>query len=269
MRYARAILMVATAAALFAGCDEDDATGPEPAAQEFDWRAIIAQGDRIEIKNISGDVQATFTAGSEVIVHAVKTGQDSDPTTVAIEVVQHAEGITICAVYPDVPGMEPNECLPGLQGDMSNRDNDVKVEFTLRIPAGVEFVGRVAGGNVEATGLQSDVFVTTVSGNITVTTTGIAEVTSVFGSMSVAIGRADPGRDLEFRSMSGDVTVEVPANTNAEVVASTSAGSIVSDFQLGGTGNTRSGTLGSGGPNLTLSTVGGDVNLRAGPAEQV
>jgi hypothetical protein len=270
MRYARGLLIVAIAAAGLLGCNDNDPTGPEPpAGEEFDWRGIIAQGDRIEIKNINGDVRASFTSGSEVVVLATKTGQESDPTSVTIEVVQHAEGVTICAVYPDVPGMEPNECLPGLPGNMSNGDNDVEVEFTVWVPAGVEFVGRVIGGDVEATGIQSDVFVVTMGGNVTVTTTGIAEVTSTFGSMNVAIGRADPGRDLEFRSMSGDVTVEVPSNTNADVLASTSTGTIVSDFPLEGTGTTRSGTLGNGGPNLTLSTMNGNVNLREGPAEQL
>lgn len=273
MRYARTLLMVAIAAASLLACDDNDPTGPEPnpepSTEEFDWRGIVAQGDMIEIKNINGDVRASSTSGSEVVVHATKTGQESDPASVTIEVVRHAEGITICAVYPDVPGMDPNECLPGLPGNMSNWGNDVEVEFTLLIPAGVEFVGRVVGGDVEAENLQSDVFVTTVGGNVTVTTAGIAEVTSVFGSMSITIGRADPGRDLEFRSMSGNVTVEVPSNTNAEVLASTSTGTIASDFPLEGTGTTRSGTLGNGGPSLTLSSVSGAVALREGPAEQL
>jgi hypothetical protein len=44
MRYARALLMVAIAAALSAGCDGDDPTGPEPTAvEDFDWSGIVAQ----------------------------------------------------------------------------------------------------------------------------------------------------------------------------------------------------------------------------------
>lgn len=273
MRYARVSLTVAIAAASLLACDDNDPTGPEPnpepTAEQFDWRGIVAQGDMIEIKNINGDVRASLTSGDEVVVHATKIGQESDPASVTIDVVRHVDGVTICPVYPDVSGMEPNECLPGLQGNMSNWDNDVEVEFTLLIPAGVEFVGRVVGGDLEAESLESDVFASSVGGNVTVTTAGIAEATSVFGSVSVAIGLADPGRDLEFRSMSGNVTVEVPSNANAEVLASTSTGTIASDFPLEGTGTTRSGTLGNGGPNLTLSTVSGDVRLREGPAEQL
>ncbi len=213
-------------------------------------------------------MRASYTAGSEVVVHAIKTGRDSDPASVTIEVVQHAEGVTICAVYPDVPGQAPNECSPGLQGNLNNRDNDVSVEFTLSVPAGVEFVGRVVGGDVDAQGLQSDAFVTTVGGDINVTTAGIAEASATFGSVNAVIGQADPSRDLAFRTMNGDLTVRIPSNTNAEVDVRTSGGTIASDFPLEGTSSHRFGTLGSGGPSLTLFTTGGDIDLRQGPAAQ-
>jgi hypothetical protein len=268
MKYTRALLVTAIIAALVAGCDDSEPTGPGRTAEDFDWRGAVAPGDMIEIKNVSGNVRASFTSGNEVVVHAVKTSRDSDLASVTIEVVQHERGITICAVYPDVPGFDSNECLPGLQGNMSTADNDVNVEFTLSVPAGVEFVARVIGGDVDAEGLQSDAFVSTVGGDVTVSTSGIAEVTSVYGSLSVAIGRADPGRDLTFRTMYGNVTLRVPSNINARVLAATSSGRIDSDFQLNGTPNHRFGTLGTGGPNLTLSTMGGDVDLQQGPAAQ-
>jgi hypothetical protein len=268
MRYTRALIASVIAAASLAGCGDDDPTGPEPSAHEFDWSGVVAPGDRIEIKNISGDVRASFTSGSEVVVHAIKTGRDYDPASVTIEVVQHAEGVTICAVYPDVPGRAPNECRPGLEGNMSTRDNDVSVDFTLRVPAGVEFVGRVMSGDVEAEDLRGDAFASTINGNVSLTTTGIAEASSVYGSVSAVIGQADPGRDLTFWTIHGDVTVRVPSNTNADVRASSSTGRIDSDFPLEGTSNHRFGTLGSGGPNLWLSTMDGRIDLQEGTAAQ-
>jgi hypothetical protein len=268
MRYTRALNASVIAVAFLAACGDNDPTGPEPNGQEFDWSGAVAPGDKIEIKNMSGDVRASFTSGSEVVVHAIKTGDDSDPASVTIEVVQHAEGVTICAVYPDVPGRAPNECRPGLQGNMSTRDNDVRVDFTLRVPAGVEFVGRVMSGDVLAEGRQSDAFASTIYGDVSLTTTGIAQASSTSGSVSAVIGRADPGRDLAFRTINGDVTVRIPSNTNAEVLASSSAGRIDSDFPLEGTSHHRFGTLGSGGPNLWLSTMNGRIDLQQGPAAQ-
>ncbi len=269
MRYALALLLAALAAGLFSGCGDNDPTGPAgTTTEEFDWSGTVAPGDKIEIKNIAGDVRASYTSGSEVVVQAIKTGQDDDPASVTIAVVEHADGVTICAVYPDVPGLDPNECLPGAAGNLSSWQSDVQVEFTLLVPAGVEFVGRVVGGDVEGNNLRSDVFVVAVGGDVDVTTTGIAEATSTFGSVNIAIGRADPGRDLAFRTAHGNVTVRVPSNTNAEVLASTASGIIASEFQLQGTSRTRTGTLGSGGPRLTLSTADGNVSLQKGPAAQ-
>ena len=268
MRYVRALLATAIASALAAGCNDNGPTGLDPGAEDFDWSGVVAPGGRIEIKNISGDVRASVTSGDEVLVHATKTGRNSDPTTVAIEVVRHAEGVTICAVYPDVPGYAPNECLPGLQGNISTRDNDVNVEFTLSVPAGVQFVARVLGGDVVAEGLESDVFVNATGGDVTVTTTGVAEASTVHGSVNVAIGRADPGRDLAFRTVNGNVTVRIPVNANAQVLATTTYGAIASEFHLEGTRHRKTGTLGGGGPRLTLLTIDGNITLREGPAAQ-
>lgn len=265
MNYARTLLVTAIVIALAAGCNDGPA-GIEPNAEEFDWSGVVAPGDRIEIKNISGNVRASFTSASEVLVHATKTGRDSDPASVAIEVVRHADGVTICAVYPDVPGHAPNECLPGLQGNLSSRDNDVSVEFAVSVPAGVEFVGRAVGGDVVAEDIKSDVLVTTVGGDVTLSTEGIAEASSVYGSLNVTIGRASPGRDLVFRTVNGNVTVRIPVNTSAEVLATTTSGAIASEFYLEGTRYMKTGTLGGGGPRLTLSTINGNVNLREGPA---
>jgi hypothetical protein len=105
-----------------------------------------------------------------------------------------------------------------------------------------------------------------LSGNVTVSTTEIAEAATVSGNVTAMIGRADWGRDLEFAAVSGSVDVEVPSNTNAEVVATTTSGMIVSDFPLTGTPNLQQGTLGSGGPTLTLGSVSGSVRLRSGPS---
>ncbi len=68
--------------------------------------------------------------------------------------------MTICGVYPDVPGKQANECLPGDEGSTHVEDNDVRVDFTVSVAAGVVFVGRNVSGSVVAA---------PVSGNVTAT----------------------------------------------------------------------------------------------------
>ncbi len=260
-------------------CGDVNINGPDwptwppkdnPAGQvrvPFEWQGQVAPGRHIEIKGISGDIRAVRAAGSDVVVKANKIGQPSDVAAVSIDVVSHALGVTLCAVYPDVAGLPPNSCEPGLGGNMSVRDNGhgVDVEFTVEVPDGVTFVGRNVTGDIVATGLHSDAFVSTTFGDARVSTTRLATATSVSGSVIASIGLADWGRNLEFTTMTGDVTVTIPAATNARVQASVMSGSITSDFALTqGSPRDRSGTIGGGGPLLKLSTMNGDIALRRG-----
>ncbi|MDH3292185.1 MAG: hypothetical protein OEO20_11115 [Gemmatimonadota bacterium] len=233
----------------------------------FDWQGQVAPGRQIEIKGISGDIRAIAASGSDVVVKATKIGQPADVAAVSIDVVPHALGVTLCAVYPDVAGLPPNSCEPGLGGNMSVRDNGhgVDVEFTVEVPDGVTFVGRNVTGDVVATGLRSDAFVSTTFGDARVSTTRLATARTVWGSVIASIGLPDWGQDLEFTTTTGDVTVTIPAATNARVQAAAPSGSITSDFPLTqATPGDMRGTIGGGGPALKLATLKGDIALRRG-----
>src|ERR1044072_9160961 len=112
---------------------------PRAAAQqqgnEFRWREALAAGKVIEIKGVNGNVEATPSSSGEVEVVAVKSARRSNPEDVRIEVVRHSEGVTICAVYPNVDGCRANTCEPGSGGHINTRNNDTEVSFTVRIPS--------------------------------------------------------------------------------------------------------------------------------------
>src|SRR5437773_3258747 len=115
---------------------------------EFHWKGKVAAGKAIEIKGVNGDVSAVAGSG-DVEMTAVEHAHRSDPDEVKIAVVEHPDGVTICAVYPS-DGRRENTCEAGDHGHMSTNDNDVAVDFTVRVPAGVRFVGRTVNGSVEA-----------------------------------------------------------------------------------------------------------------------
>ncbi len=251
----------------FAGLTQD----AEPEARQskdFEWRGKIAQGDVIEIKGVNGSVDASFTSGDEVEVRASKVEhRRGNAEDVVIEVVEHSDGVTICAVYPNRDRDRANTCEPGHNGRNNTRNNDVEVNFVVLVPAGVRFAGNTVNGNVEARGLRADASVSTVNGDARVETTGLAEASTVNGSVYASFGRADWSRELDFSTVNGSVTVEMPNGTNAHVSANTVNGSLESDFPLtitGRFGNRRMrGTIGSGdGGELSLSTVNGSIKLR-------
>jgi hypothetical protein len=235
------------------------------AAEDFQWHGRVGAGKTVEIKGVNGAIDAAAASGDEVEVTATKKGRRSDPGSVRIEVVEHAEGVTICAVYPDVDERR-NECRPGDGGHMSTRDNDVDVHFTVRVPRGVAFAPRTVNGDVEAEGLEGDVSVRTVNGSIQVSTTGRADAQTVNGSIRASAGRADWSGEAEFKTVNGSITVTLPSSTAADVRAETVNGEIETDFALTVSGRVSrrrlSGTIGGGGRSLEMETVNGSIHLR-------
>ena len=240
------------------------------AAQDFSWKGKIAAGQVLEIKGVNGDVRAVAASGDQIEVTAVKRARRSDPDEVEIKVVEHAGGVTICAVYPTPPrARHENRCAPGDEWSSSTENNDVNVNFTVKVPANVRFHGQTVNGDVEAMGMGSDVELYTVNGGVQLSTSGYAEASTVNGSIEAELGRADWDGDVDFHTVNGGITLTLPSTLSTEVRAETVNGDIDSDFPLlvvgrFGPRHVR-GTIGSGGRRLELGTVNGSIRLRKSP----
>jgi Putative adhesin len=242
------------------------AAEPQRQGNEFRLREPLAAGRTLQVRGINGSVSAEPSEGGEFEVVATKRARKSDPDEVRIEVVRHGGGVLICAVYPN-PGGEPNTCE--LDNNRSHvRDNDTTVNFTVRVPAGVNFEGRTVNGKVEAERLSADVDLKTVNGSINVSTTGLARAQTVNGSITAVLGSANWPAGLEFKTVNGGIDLTLPASLSARVEAKTLNGEITSDFPMTVTGSFSrrrlSGTIGSGGGDrqLILETVNGSVQIR-------
>jgi DUF4097 and DUF4098 domain-containing protein YvlB len=255
----RTWMTVAVAAALAL------ANGAAGRAQtDFQWHGAVRSGGSLEVKGINGDVRARASSSGEAEVVAVKSARRSDPASVRIELVPHAGGITICAVYPDVPGRDPNRCEPGPNSKSNTRDNDTTVRFEVHVPVGVNFVGHTVNGDVAADSLNGDVDARTVNGSVRVSATGNVVANTVNGSLDVTAGRADWPAGAKFSTVNGAITLRLPAYLSAALHASTVNGEISSDFPItvGQMSRRRlDGTIGGGGQPLDLSTVNGSITL--------
>jgi hypothetical protein len=254
--------------ALRVGSPEPFVQAGPAAAQDgdFQWRGRLDAGKTLEIYGVKGDIRAEPASGTEVEVRAAKRARRSDPEEVAIEVVPHDDGVTICAVYPTPRrSRRPNECRPG--GAHSSTDNnDVEVSWTIRLPAGVKFDGHTVNGDVVVANLASDVSAGTVNGDVEVSTSGVAEASTVNGSVRATMGRADWTGTMKFSTVNGGITVEVPSDLSADIEAATVNGAIETDFPITVRGrfmNRRmSGRVGDGGRTLEMETVNGSIRLR-------
>jgi len=244
---------------------------------DFHWSGPVQRGKAVEIKGVNGSVHAEFTSGNQVEVSATKTARRSDVNSVSVQVVQEDGNVTVCAVYPTPErrwfsrsrndrGDEPNECRPGSSGHMNVDDNDVRVDFTVKVPAGVKFFGKTVNGNIDARALQSDTAVDTVNGKITVETTGTASAETVNGSIDASVGASTWADRLEFRTVNGSIDLRLPKNVNANIHAGMLNGGFQSEFPLmvqsfGGRNRHVDGTIGQGGRDLDLHTVNGRIRI--------
>jgi hypothetical protein len=229
-------------------------------SERFDWQGRLSPGQTLEIRGINGKIEASGAEGDTIEVVATKHARRHNPAEVRIEVVEHGEGVTICAVYPS-PDDAPNEC----RGRMNVRDNDVQVDFTVRVPAGLVFRPRTVNGAITAHGIAGAVYANTVNGAIEFSTTGRGVAKTVNGSIKAAVGEMG-SENVEFSTVNGSITLGLPATANVTVDGATVNGAIQSDFPLtveGKWGPKRAkGNIGQGGPTLKLKTVNGEIIIR-------
>ncbi len=236
--------------------------------ERFDWSGAVARGRTLEIVGVNGDITVTRGSGNAV-VRADKRGRRSNPADVRVEVVEHGDGVTICALYPsDEPG-RPNECRPGGKGRNNSKNNDVRVDFTVEVPAGVHVALRTVNGDVDARDVEGNMVASTVNGEIDVSGSGHAQASTVNGSIRVGMGRSDWSGEASFSTVNGSITLEITGDASFDLVATTVNGAIQSDFPVTMTGRFGprrvTGTVGSGGRDLKLSTVNGGITLRKKP----
>jgi hypothetical protein len=265
------------AALMLAGCmtlgDAQTTTAP------YTWEGRMVPGSTLEIRGVNGSVRAVPATGSEARVEAVRTGRRSDPSEVRIEVVEHAGGVTICAVYPG----QRNACRPGSDARLGANRNDVQVNFDVEVPAGVHLTARTANGRVTAERMSgrveayssngnvridggSYVEARTTNGSISIRTSGEATARTTNGSLTVELGQVSGSSPLRFSSTNGSITLTIPSALNAAIDARTSNGSIDSELPITIRGSVSrrqlAGTIGSGGTPLELRTTNGNIRIR-------
>lgn len=242
--------------------------------EEFRWTGRVAAGQTIEIRGLNGNITADGAAGGAAEVVANKRAGRSDVNLVSIKVVEHAGGVTICAIYPTDDPNQSTACEPGNGRVPGNpvsstnvmRNNEVRVDFRVKVPAGVNVAAKTVNGEISAEALASNVSVKTVNGSIKISTSGYARAKTVNGEISARLGDANWPGSLEFATVNGAIHLHLPAAVNTSVQAKTFNGAINSDFPLtilGKVGRRElSGTIGSGGRELNLKTLNGSINLR-------
>ncbi|HEU4404801.1 MAG TPA: DUF4097 family beta strand repeat-containing protein [Polyangiaceae bacterium] len=245
------------------------AAGPAPAGADFRYAKALPAGQTVSIRNLVGTIRAEPSSSSTLEVVATKVSEGGDPALVRVVASEHAGGVTVCALYPG----GGDSCEGGGRGEGrgtkahgESREVKVRVDFVVRVPAGLTFEAANVSGDIEARGLRGDVRATAVSGDVAVSTaSGAVEAKSVSGAVRVAMGAPREGVASSASAVSGSVEVRLPAQSNFDAEASTVSGRIETDFglpvQRGFVGQSLRGRVGRGGAQLRLDTVSGGIRI--------
>ncbi len=233
---------------------------------DFHWQGSLKAGQTLEVVNTNGEIGANRASGDAARVAGVRGGNDDD-NELFIEVVEYADGVTVCAVYAKEKA--PGRChRGGVSLDSGNRSHShrAKINFDVQVPRGVLFHALTTNGAVRCVNLESVVQAATTNGNVEVSTSEWASAKTTNGSVRVAMGNAKWSGELELMTTNGSVDVTLPASAEFKVNAATTNGAIRSDFPIAVQGTfgpkTLSGTVGGGGRELKAATTNGGIELK-------
>ena len=255
-------------------------------ATVWTWDGRVASGNWFRLSSVNGPVAIEASADNMVHVRAEKIVNRGKVADVHFQVVQSGGDVRVCALWRgdvcDEDGMHSRRNND--DGD-NNEHRDVRVRFTVKVPAGVRVsAGTVNGemrvkdvtsevrastvnGLVEVRNVGGEVRANTVNGGVVVTTrSGPVNANTVNGDIDVRMTSLSRDGEMSFHTVNGSVTVETPTSLDADVSLDTMHGSISSDWpvQLSGRFGPRhaEGTIGRGGRSIKLKTLNGSVELR-------
>ncbi|HVB32270.1 MAG TPA: hypothetical protein VNE60_12135 [Gemmatimonadaceae bacterium] len=250
----------------FAGAAARAQNAPDQNTMTWAWK--IPDGRWITVRNMNGRVTVQRATGDSVTVTATKHWRRGDPSIVHFDVQHFGEDnqdVLLCALWgPDA------HCTPGsydARYEGHERNNDVRVDFVVSVPAGVKVGAHTVNSDVSVTGVTSEVRASTVNGAVNVATDGgPVSASSVNGTVHASMLHYRPTSEMRFSSVNGSVIVELGNDVDADVELSTVNGRFMTDFPVTLNGHIDPrhlrATLGKGGSRIIMRTVNGNVELR-------
>ena len=241
-------------------------------SEPFNWSGRVPAGRWIRVRDLNGSITVGAATGDNVEVIATKRWRRGDPNTVRIETKKFGpndESVLICALWGERSSCDEHSYESHSDdNDRRGRNNDVSVEFRVLVPRGVKVGVNTINGTVTVDGATSEVEAGTINGDVDVTTTGgRVNATNINGNVRARLGKLESDSPMEFKTITGNVSVEFGNDFGADVDLHTLNGSLNTNFEMTVSGRLdpkriRAHIGRPGGPRISISTINGSVDLR-------
>ncbi len=243
------------------GCDV--VTAELRHSETAEWRKTyeLAPGGRVQISNVNGKIEVEPSTGTSVEVVARKSAKGANPAAAkeAIERIEILEDVSPSSISIETK-------LPR-GGGWFQMGGHTQVQYTVRVPVGVEAKFSTVNGGVEVSGLSGRVIAETTNGGVSARNiSGPIEASTTNGGVDVELARlAEGGAKLECTN--GGIRLRLPAESKASISASVTNGGINAEgLSIEKTESSRrrlEGRLNGGGAPIRLEGTNGGIHITA------
>jgi hypothetical protein len=185
----------------------------------------LEKAQRVEVFAGSGYVLLKKATGPDVVVSVAKAKLAAEARVVML---QGAEGLTICTVYPSDDPKKPHACVPGGKGRIyqGNPTKLPDIGVTVELPDGIDASASIGAGEVRSLSVVGTVVLYSDRGTITVMDGGTGDIGASVGLLgNIQAGLVANGtraRKVDLHSPgSGRVRVVMPRGLSVSYSIST------------------------------------------------
>lgn len=227
--------------------------------ERFAWNGPVADGQKLEIANLHGDVRVRWSGDDQVFVSAVIQRDENDPLAPDISVQEGAESLAVAAGWKKTESAAPE----------TERMKKRRIDLTLLIPARIPVRIRTQTGLIEAKGIDNPLDAQTVAGDIRLSVSQSVRARTERGEIDVVFTGANWPEPSLLESVTGRVTAWLSPEAKATVRGQTT-GLITTDFSVEIQRasaptflKTVAAEIGGGGDQLSLNSVKGEIRILA------
>lgn len=237
----------------------------------YHWSGAFGPNKHVHLSGHRGSVQVERSENRKVEIEARTT----EPKFFGnLLILDRGEDLAICMEDP----LRLGSCA-----ETTTRDESPSLNYLVRLPRGTDISTRWNYGDVGIRGVDGNVFVRLMKGDVIVQSTGIVDIKSIAsdvvvqtqqyadirttkGDIHVSIGETEWEGELAISTAEGDIQLGLPAESNTDVeVIVDSQGLLETSLQeshnYADPFNTFTGTVGAGGRTLALKTGLGNISV--------
>lgn len=221
---------------------------PMSAREELRERFDLGVASSVRVRGIAGPVSVETGPGNAAEVHIVRTAAtERELQCYRTDVLHRSGNLEISHVqFSDRPGCS------------SIRSRQT---VRLRLPRAANLHLSTIGGRVDISATDGLVRLDSIAGHVTLAGARAVEVSSLANGLTVTLAPLS-ARGIRVSSVVGGVELNFRRNANADVRISSVQGAIGSDWPAQSGSGGLAYRIGSGGPDVSISSIIGPVTLR-------